>query len=216
MNDLNNSNLWWEYYPSTQRIYFDIFETKYQELSKNLGFDYSDKAQILYDRQWNYLVIWIMYKWYLQLSEWINHELLQYINSTNNFDISDLLIKMSDISQKNKFIKFTVNDNTLEQVQSILDSRWNFSENTEYKFMNLKIFSEVYCSLYTLCQVEWENFIYKKWNVNINIGNIENWTIFFFDNISKIDLDDLENHARVNLYESMILVKEVIWDITKK
>ncbi len=82
--------------------------------------------------------------------------------------------------------------------------------------MNLKIFSEVYCSLYTLCQVEWENFIYKKWNVNINIGNIENWTIFFFDNISKIDLDDLENHARVNLYESMILVKEVIWDITKK
>jgi hypothetical protein len=198
MNDLNSSNLWWEYYPSTQRIYFDIFETKYQELSKNLGFDYSDKAQILYDRQWNYLVIWIMYKWYLQLSEWINHELLQYINSTNNFDISDLLIKMSDISQKNKFIKFKVNDNTLDQVQSILDSRWNFSENTEYKFMNLKIFSEVYCSLYTLCQVEWENFIYKKWNVNINIGNIENWTIFFFDNISKIDLDDLENHARVN------------------
>jgi hypothetical protein len=123
MNDLNSSNLWWEYYPSTQRIYFDIFETKYQELSKNLGFDYSDKAQILYDRQWNYLVIWVMYKWYLQLSEWINHELLQYINSTNNFDISDLLIKMSDISQKNKFIKFKVNDNTLEQVQSILDNR---------------------------------------------------------------------------------------------
>lgn len=190
------------------------FCIQYLNLGRKLWYDANNtKLVYLTVPEWN-IIIGKIYRARVIFNEWINHQILGWLNSKNILDNNHVIEFLSEkklIDSKTIFFPesiWNLSTNILNKVDSIV----NYNNWLEI-FINE--FIEKYPSLYAISELKEDILKYDTWIKSFTIGFYSGDNIRLSDGMNESRLDEFEKHARVNTTLIQDKVDELLWTIKK-